>query len=69
MGYKTFQRSIVFHEESSHLIFTPNEITGFSMICNAGLKWVNLSERGVAFLYPLKNSLSFQGVNKSKAGL
>ena len=37
-----FQPSIAFHVETSHLICFANQITGFYMKCNNGLKWVNL---------------------------
>ena len=37
-----FQSSVAFHTETSHLIGKANQITGFSMKWNTGLKWVNL---------------------------
>ena len=37
-----FQPSVAFHLEISHLICTANQVTGFYMKCNTGLKWVNL---------------------------
>ena len=33
------QPSVVFHIETNH---SPNQMTGFYMKCNAGLKWVDL---------------------------
>ena len=39
--------SVAFHIETSHLIFLPNQMTGFYMKCNTGLKWVNLFISGV----------------------
>ena len=39
--FNPFRLSIVFHTETSHLIYTVNQITGFYMKCNTGLKWVN----------------------------
>ena len=39
--FNPFQLSIVFHTETSHLSYTVNQITGFYMKCNTGLKWVN----------------------------
>ena len=35
------QASVVFHTETSYLIYTANQMTGFYMKCNSGLKWVN----------------------------
>ena len=36
-----FQPSVRFHIETSHLICTANQMTGFYIVCNTGLKWVN----------------------------
>ena len=38
------QPSVAFHIETSHLICTTNQISGFYIKCNAGLKWVNSQE-------------------------
>ena len=35
-----FQPSIAFHIETSHLICSANQMTGFYMKCNTELKWV-----------------------------
>ena len=35
-----FQSSAAFHIEPSHLICSANQMTGFYMKCNTGLKWV-----------------------------
>ena len=35
------QPSVVFHIQTNHLIYTGNQMTGFYMKCNSGLKWVN----------------------------
>ena len=35
-----FQPNVAFYIESSHLICSPNQMTGFYKKCNAGLKWV-----------------------------
>ena len=35
-----FQSSVAFHVETSHLICTANQINGFYIKCNNGLKWV-----------------------------
>ena len=35
-----FQPSVVFHVETSHLFCSANQMTGFYMECNTGLKWV-----------------------------
>ena len=34
------QPSFLFYLETSHLICTGNQVTGFFMKCNAGLKWI-----------------------------
>ena len=39
------QPSVAFHIETSHLIYTANQMTGLYMKCNSGLKWVNLTCR------------------------
>ena len=36
-----FQPIVAFHKETSHLICSANQMTGFYMECNTGLKWVN----------------------------
>ena len=43
-----FQPSVAFHIETSHLISKANQMTGFYVKCNTGLKWVNLFIPGVA---------------------
>ena len=35
------QPSVAFHIETSHLIYTTDQMTGFFMKSNSGLKWVN----------------------------
>ena len=35
------QPSVAFHIETRHLICSANQMTGFYMRCNTGLKWVN----------------------------
>ena len=39
------QPSVAFHIETSHLIYTANQMTGFYMKCNSGFKWVNPTRR------------------------
>ena len=40
---KTFQRSVAFHKETSHLQCNANQMTGSYMKCNTGLNyWVNI---------------------------
>ena len=34
--------SVVFHTDTSHLIHTANQLSGFHMKCTTGLKWVTL---------------------------
>ena len=36
-----FQSSVAFHVETSHLICSTNQMTGFYMTSNTRLKWVN----------------------------
>ena len=36
-----FQPSVTFHVETSSLICSANQMTGFYMKCNTGLKWFN----------------------------
>ena len=43
-----FQPSVAFHIETSHLISSANQITGFSMKYNTGQKWVNLFTLGLS---------------------
>ena len=50
--------------QTSHLIYTANQMAGFYMECNTGLKWIKNIRMtsdfvdpllpGVPFLYPLK---------------
>ena len=37
-----FQPNVAFHIKTSHLTGSANQITGFRMKCNTGLKCVNL---------------------------
>ena len=34
---------VLFHRETSRLIWTANQMTGFYMKCNTGFKWVKVS--------------------------
>ena len=36
-----FIPSVAFHIETSHLICRANQMTGFYIKCNTGLKWAN----------------------------
>ena len=51
-----FQPNIAFNVETNHLILSPNQMTGFYMEFNTGLKWVNI-DKGILsekdFVYPL----------------
>ena len=61
-----FQPSVAFLVETRHLICNTNQVTGFCMKCNTGLKWVNICTAqkmkffvnsfipNAPFLYPLK---------------
>ena len=39
--FNPFQPSVAFHIKTSHLIFNANQMTGFFMKWNTGLKWDN----------------------------
>ena len=41
------QPSVAFHIETSHLIYTANQMTGLYMNCNGGLKWANSTSRAL----------------------
>ena len=41
-----YQPKVSFYIENIHLIFSPNQIAGFYMKCNIGLKWVKVVESG-----------------------
>ena len=47
-GINTIMSSVAFHIETSNLICSANQITGFYIKCNTGLKWVNVSELTVS---------------------
>ena len=36
-----FSPVLAFHIETSHLVWTANQMTGFYMKCNAGVNWIN----------------------------
>ena len=38
---KPFQPSVAFHIETSHLICSENQMTGFCIKCSTWLKWVH----------------------------
>ena len=38
--FNPFQPSVAFHIETNHLICLGNQMTGFYVKCNTGLKWV-----------------------------
>ena len=38
----SFQPSVALHIETSHLVCPANQMTGFYMKCNTGLKWVKM---------------------------
>ena len=39
MHLNPFQLSVIFHIGTCHLVCIANQMTGFYMKCNAGLKW------------------------------
>ena len=41
--FNYFQLNVAFYVQTSHLICTANQMTGFYMECNTGLKWVAAS--------------------------
>ena len=42
--FDPFQFRVAFHTDTSHLVFTTNQMTGFKMKCNTWLKWVKMSK-------------------------
>ena len=42
--YNPFQTSIAFRVETSHLVCSENELTGFYIECNTGQKWVEVED-------------------------
>ena len=44
-----FQPSVAFHIETTLVIFTANQITGFYLKCNNGLKWVKAVNQWAGF--------------------
>ena len=54
----SFQSSVAFHTETSHLICSASQMTVFYMECNIGLKWVNLSASLTKTFSPKLNLLS-----------
>ena len=62
--------SIAFHTETSHLIYSANQNTGFCGKCNAGLKWVDQDNQTVEYASPIieiKISLIFDNTNIQSA--
>ena len=57
-SFNPFQPSVVFHIETSHLICTANQITGFYVKCNPGLKWVKSPNRKKTSCRASVNSLT-----------
>ena len=49
--FNPFQPSVAFHIETSHLICTANQMTGFYLECKTGLKWVNSFHISVFFYF------------------
>ena len=41
--FNPFQPSVAFNIETSHLICSANQMTGFYMKCNIGMKWVKVN--------------------------
>ena len=44
-----FRTSVAFYKETSHLICSGNQMAGFYMKCNTGLKWVKVVGYGNKF--------------------
>ena len=59
--------SVAFHIETNHFICSVNQITGFTMKCNAELKWVNQDNQTIKYACPMivikKLSLIFDNTN------
>ena len=43
----SYQPRAAFHIGTSHLICSANQVTGFCMKCNPGLKWVKVKSREI----------------------
>ena len=43
LAFNLFQPGVAFDIETIRLIGTANQMTGFFMKCNTGMKWVNTS--------------------------
>ena len=59
MHHKPFQSSVAIHIETSHLICIANEITGFYMESNTGLKWVKIKGLTTTFAMKKESSADF----------
>ena len=44
-----YQSSVAFYIDTSHLICTANQMTGFCLKCNTGLKSVNMNKTSKLF--------------------
>ena len=58
-GCNSFQPIVAFHIESSHLIWTANQMTSLCMKCNTGLKWFELSIYEFTYRYFELNRMNF----------
>ena len=43
--FNPFQPSVAFNIETSHFIYIANQMTGFLMKCNTGLKWLKYQSK------------------------
>ena len=56
VGINPFQPSLAFHTETSHLFCSADQMTGFYMECNTGLKWI----KGICKLFAIRQKCESQ---------
>ena len=57
MRLYSFQPSLAFYIETSHLIYTANQMTSFYMKCSTGLKWVKGYNKSKLQIYSKINTI------------
>ena len=58
-----FQVSVAFHTETSHLICSVSQMTGFYMKYNPDLKWINMA---VTYALKYSSTKNFRKMSKKK---
>ena len=59
LDYNLFQPSVAIQVKTSHLICSANQMTGFYVKCNIGLKWVNLTTLFITLNKYLLSGITF----------